>query len=239
MPTSITIEPPILGKPLTGVVIVHEVEKDYESIKKFVNKNMLKTFSRMFFLKPKSNEIECESISLVYECFAIINSKYHLEYYRNNRYMLNVDNEVVESIIFGHNLKPEIIKDKSGSQKQFVVESKERVIYKNNKQHAFDRKGRSINPKKIPSARTKENPIEFLQSYSTNVRHLDVSIPEILKKSIKKRPEDTEQIIDEHLEITSHVLIYTPIFEARCKNLKSNEIKIIPVSGVTGKIFRL
>jgi hypothetical protein len=237
--TSITIEPPILGKPSANVVIVHEVEKDYESIKNFVNKNMLKAFSRLFFLKPKSNEIECESISLVYECFAIINSKYHLEYYRNNRYMLNVDDKVTESIVHGHNLKPKKTKDKSGSKKQIEIECKERVLYKNQKQHAFDRKGRPVNPKKIPSARTKPEPIEFLQSYVTNVRHLEVSIPEILKKSIKNRPEDIEEIIDEHLEISSHVLIYTPIFEARCKNLKTNEIKIIPVSGVTGKIFGL
>lgn len=234
-----SIEPPVVGKPSAGVVLVHEVDKDYESIKKFVNKNMLKAFSRMFFLKPKSDEIECESISLVYECFASINSKYHLEYYRTSKYMFNVDDNVVESIIFGRNLKPERIKAKSGVKKHFVIEGKERVIFEDNKQHVFDRKGRPINPKIIPSARTKDNPIEFLQSYSTNVRHLDVSIPEILKKSIKKRPENIEQIIDEHLELTSHVLIYTPIFEARCKNLKSNEIKIIPVSGVTGKIFGL
>jgi hypothetical protein len=119
-----------------------------------------------------------------------------------------------------------------------VVEGKELVVHEITRQLAFDRKGRSINPQNIPSAKIETNPIEFLDSYSTNVRHLELSIPEFLTKKFE-RPEHVAQVIDEALEISSQVLIYTPIFEARCRNLKSNEIKILPVSGVTGKIFGL
>lgn len=231
------VKPTMLRKPSNNVVIVHKLEKDYKSIKKFIDKHMFKAFSRMLFMKPKSCEIECDSITLVYESFAIINMKYRLEFYRNRKYTFNVDDEVVESIFFGQSLKPITIEGKTGSHKQFVVESKELVVHENTRQVAFDRKGRSINPQNFPSARIESNPIEFLDSYSTNVRHLEVSIPEFLKKKFKKRPEDVAQVIDESLEISSQVLIYTPIFEARCRNLKSHEIKIIPVSGVTGKIF--
>lgn len=238
MSTSVAVKSPILRKPLKSVVIVQKVDKDYKSIENFVNKNMLKAFSKMFFLRPKSNEVECESINLCYESFLFLNVKYHLEYYRNRKYTFNVDNNVLETTIFDRVIEPVTI-EKSEARKEIVVEGKERVIHENTRQFALDRKGRSINLRNLPSAKNESDPIAFLDSYSTDVRHLEVSIPEILKKIVKKMPEDLAQVIKEYLEITSQTLIYTPVFEARCRNLKSHEIKIIPVSGVTGKIFSL
>jgi len=236
--TSVAVKSPILRKPLKSVVIVQKLDKDYKSIENFVNKNMLKAFSKMFFLRPKSNEVECESINLCYESFLFLNVKYHLEYYRNRKYTFNVDNNVVETTIFDRVIEPVTI-EKSEACKEIVVEGKELVIHENTRQFALDRKGRSINLRNLPSAKNESDPIAFLDSYSTDVRHLEVSIPEILKKIVKKMPEDLAQVIKEYLEITNQTLIYTPVFEARCRNLKSHEIKIIPVSGVTGKIFSL
>lgn len=238
MSTSVAVKSPILRKPLKSVVIVQKLDKDYKSIENFVNKNMLKAFSKMFFLRPKSNEVECESINLCYESFLFLNVKYHLEYYRNRKYTFNVDNNVVETTIFDRVIEPVTI-EKSEACKEIVVEGKELVIHENTRQFALDRKGRSINLRNLPSAKNESDPIAFLDSYSTDVRHLEVSIPEILKKIVKKMPEDLAQVIKEYLEITNQTLIYTPVFEARCRNLKSHEIKIIPVSGVTGKIFSL
>lgn len=239
MSTSTLIEEPIVVKPLKSTVIVQKVAKDYKSIKKVVDKNMVKTFSKIFFIRPKPHEIECESINLIYESFLIMNMKYHLEYYQNKKYTLNVDDNVVETTIFNHSLEPVKVEEKSGSHKQIIIESKEHVIHENTKQVALDRKGRLIDQKNLPSAQTEPDPIKFLDSYKTNVRHIEVSIPEILKKSIEKRPANIAQIINEQIEITNQILIFTPIFEARCKNLKSHEIKIIPVSAITGKIFAL
>jgi hypothetical protein len=236
--TSVAVKSPILRKPVKSVVIVQKLGKDYKSIENFVNKNMLKAFSKMFFLRPKSNEVECESINLCYESFLFLNVKYHLEYYRNRKYTFNVDNNVVETTIFDRVIEPVTI-EKSEARKEIVVEGKELVIHENTRQFALDRKGRSINLRNLPSAKNESDPIAFLDSYSTDVRHLEVSIPEILKKIVKKMPEDLAQVIKEYLEITNQTLIYTPVFEARCRNLKSHEIKIIPVSGVTGKIFSL
>jgi hypothetical protein len=238
LPTSVAVKSPILRKPVKSEVIVHKLGKDYKSIENFVNKNMLKAFSKMFFLRPKSNEVECESINLCYESFLFLNVKYHLEYYRNRKYTFNVDNNVVETTIFDRVIEPVTI-EKSEARKEIVVEGKELVIHENTRQFALDRKGRSINLRNLPSAKNESDPIAFLDSYSTDVRHLEVSIPEILKKIVKKMPEDLAQVIKEYLEITNQTLIYTPVFEARCRNLKSHEIKIIPISGVTGKIFSL
>jgi len=62
---------------------------------------------------------------------------------------------------------------------------------------------------------------------------------DILKKAAMKRPGNVSEVINENFQVTEQVLVYTPIYEARCRNLNSYEIKIIPVSGVMGKIFTL
>jgi len=237
--TSTLIEIPILVKPLKSVVIVQKVAKDYKLIKNIIDKKMVKTFSKMFFIKPKPDEIECESINLIYESFLITNIKYHLEYCQNKKYNINVDNNVVETTIFNHSLEPVNVEEKSGRQKQIIIQSKERVIHENTKQVAVDRRGRLINYKNFPTGQIEPNPVKFLDSYQTNVRHIELSIPEILNKSIEKRPANIAQIINEQIEVISQTLIYTPIFEARCRNFKSHEIKIISVSAITGKIFPL
>ena len=237
MSTSTIVREPAFLKPLKSEVVVHKVAKDYESIKKTVEKSMIKAFTKSIFKKPKRDDIECEEINLIYESFVISNIKYHLEYYRNKNYTINIDDNVVETVILDQTLEPKKVEDKSGSSKQLIIESKERLVQEKIKEVAFDRKGRGINHKNLPSAKIERNSIKFLDSYDTNARHIEVSISQILNNSIEKIPINIEQIIDEHIEIINQVLIYTPIFEARCVNHKSHEIKIIPISAVTGKIF--
>ena len=237
MSTSTIIKEPAFLKPTKSDVIVHKVAKDYKSIKTIVEKSMIKAFTKTIFRKPKNEDIECEEINLIYESFIISNIKYHIEYYRNKNYEINLDDNVVETTILGHTLKPTKQENKTESNKQLVIKSEERLVQEKTKEVAFDRKGRKINHKNLPSAKTEPDPIKFLDSYNANVRHITVSIPEILKNSIEKIPINNEQIIDEHMEIVNQVLIYTPIFEARCINHKSHEIKIISISAVTGKPF--
>ena len=236
---SVAADSPILRKPVKSEVIVQKLEKDYKSIESFVNKNMLKAFSKMFFLRPKSNEVECESIELCYESFLFLNVKYHLEYYRNRKYRFDVDDNVVETTIFDHVLEPVKVAGKSKACKEVVLDGKELVIYDNFRKFTLDRKGRSIDFKNLPSGKDESDPVAFLDSYGVNVRHLEVSIPEIIRRIVKRMPGDVVKVVDEYLEITNQTLVYSPVFEARVRNLKSHEIKIIPVSGVTGKIFSL
>jgi hypothetical protein len=165
--------------------------------------------------------------------------KYHLEYYRNRKYRFDVDDNVVETTIFDHVLEPVKVGGKSKAGKEVVLDGKELVIHENIRKFSLDRKGRSIDFKNLPSGKDELDPVAFLDSYGVNVRHLEVSIPEIMKRIIKRMPGDVVQVVDEYLEITNQTLVYTPVFEARVRNLKSHEIKIIPVSGVTGKIFSL
>jgi len=237
-------EEPTLKRPLKSLVQVHKISKDYETIKNIIEKNMIKAFSKMYFIKPKANEIECESVTLCYDSFLIANTKYHVEYYQNKKYNINVDDNITEVIIFNHSLEPKAVNGKKpgilkGTKNEIVIETKERVTHEIIKQLAFNRKGRIIDREKLPSAKSEPEPAKFLDSYDANVRHPEVSMWKIIKKAVLKRPPNVTQVINEIIEVTEQNLIYTPIYEARCRNLKSWEIKIIPVSGVTGKILSL
>ena len=232
-----------LKKPLKSIVLVQKISKDYNAIKNVIDKNMVKAFSKMHLFKPKANEIECESIQLCYDSFLIANAKYLIEYYQNKEYQIDLDENVAEVIVFDHNIKPEAINEKSGirkkTKKQIIIESKERVNLEITKQLALNRKGRIIDRNELPSATCEPDPIKFLDEYNTNVRHPEVYMWDILKREVMKRPPNVSEVINEKFQITEQVVIYTPVYEARCRNLNSQEIKIIPVSGVTGKIFAL
>jgi hypothetical protein len=230
-------------RPLKSIVLVQKVSKDYAAIKSVIEKNMVKTFSKMYFIKPKANEIECESIELCYDSFLIASTKYRIEYYQNKKYHIDLDENVDEVIVFDHSIKPRDSSEKSiignKSRKEIVIEGKERVNYESTGQFTINRKGRIIDREGLPSAACEPDPVKFLDKYDTNVRHPEVYMWDILKKAAVKRPANVSEVINEKFQVTEQVLVYTPIYEARCRNLNSYEIKIIPVSGVTGKIFTL
>lgn len=230
-------------KPLKSTVLVQKISKDYKAIKNIIDKNMLKTFSKMYFIKPKANEIECEAIELCYDSFLIANTKYNIEYYQIKKYHIDLAENIAEVIIFDHSIKPNDVTEKSRilkkPKKEIVIKGKERVNYEITKQLTINRKGRIIDRKELPSAPCEPDPVKFLDEYDTNVRHPEVYMWDILKKAVMKRPPNVSEVINEKFLVTEQVLVYTPIYEARCRNLNSYEIKIIPVSGVTGKIFSL
>jgi hypothetical protein len=230
-------------KALKHIVLVQKISKDYAAIKSIVDKNMVKTFSKMRFLKPKANEIECESIQIYYDSFLIANTKYVIDYYKKREYCIDLDDNVKEVLVFDQNIKPTIVEAKSGiktkPKKQIIIDSKERINLEISKQIALNRKGRIINRKDLPSAPCESDPIKFLDEYGLDVRHPEVNMWEILKKEVMKRPPDISEVIDENFQVTHQVLIFTPVYEARIINLSTHEIRIIPISGVTGKIFVL
>ena len=144
-----------LKKSLESQVQVHKISKDYKTIKNIIEKNMLKAFTKMYFIKPKANEIDLESITLYYDSFLIANTKYHIEYYQNKKYGINLDENVTEVIIFDHTLKPKTINGKEpmvlkGAKKEIIIESKERATHEITKKIALNRKGRIIDQKNYP-----------------------------------------------------------------------------------------
>jgi hypothetical protein len=158
-------------------LLVHKVMVDLEAVRNAIEKDKTRFFTKLGFLKPKHEEIECESVLLFYEPFLIAKTNYFLDYYENKTYRTKVGDNAAEVVVFGQTLKPKVMTQRvkgvlKRSHKEIVFDAQERVIHK-------------------------------------------------------------------VLEVTEHTVVYTPIYEARCRHLKTGEIKIIPISGVTGKMLSL
>ncbi|MCK4477713.1 hypothetical protein KAU88_04210 [Candidatus Bathyarchaeota archaeon] len=131
-----------------------------------------------------------------------------------------------EVIAFGQTLKPETMKEKGilkRPHKEVAFEVQERVIHKAAVHIALNRAGREIDPAKLPSASTRPEPKKALKELNDKIREPKVSpdiILDIIRKKTVKRPPDTGRIAKEVFEVTEHALVYTPIYEARCRRLK-------------------
>lgn len=225
-------------------LIVHKVAFDLEAASSIVEKDKAKFFAKLGIFKPKHEEIECEPVQLFYEPFIVAKAKYFLDYYRKKTYTIGIDEDASEVIVFGQTFKPEIVK--GGFLKRpynaIAFDAQERVIRRVTTRMALNRTGREINPTRLPSGPTEPEPEQALEEDSDRTRDLQISPDTILDKIRKRtarRPLDVSKIVQETLEVTEYAVVCTPIYEARCQRLKTGEIKILPISGVTGKALPL
>ena len=225
-------------------LIVNKIALDLEAAKNIVEKNRTKFFAKLGFFKPKHEEIECESVQLFYEPFIVAKANYLLDYYKKKTYTIKIDEEVSEVIAFGQTFKPEAVKEGilKRPYKAIAFDAQERVIHRAATHMALNRTGREIDPTRLPSGPTEPEPEKTLEKDSDRVRELKIS-PDIIldkiRKRTAKRPPEVGRIAEEAFEVTEYALVCTPIYEARCRRLKTGEIKIMPISGVTGKMLSL
>jgi hypothetical protein len=128
------------------------------------------------------------------------------------------------------------------SHKEITLDAQERIIQKASTQVGLNRTGREIDHARLPSAPTEPEPERFLKESGDKVRRFSASpdkIVNIVRERVAKRPANLGRIAKEIFEVTEYELVYTPIYEARCRNLKTGEIKIIPLSGITGEMLSL
>jgi hypothetical protein len=228
-------------------LIVHKIAIDLKITKEVVEKDKTGFFAKLGVLKPKREEIECESVLLFYEPFVVAKGNYFLDYYEKKTYRVKVGDEASEVVVFGQTLKPEFVKERvkgvlKRSHKEIVLDAQERIIHKTTAHITLNRTGREIDPTELPSAPAEPEPEKVLKECGDKARKLRFSpdsIIDVVRKRTVKRPPNIGRIAKEVFEVTEHAVVYTPIYEARCRHLKTREIKIIPISGVTNKMLSL
>jgi len=228
-------------------LIVHKIAIDLESARSVVEKDKTHFFSKLGFLKPKRDEIECESVLLFYEPFVVARAHYFLDYYKKKTYTIRVGDEVSEVIVFDQILEPKVVKERvkvilKRPHKEIVFDAQERVVHEVSAQIGLNRTGREVEYTKLPSAPAEPEPEKFLKESGDRVRRFSVSpdkIVDIVRERVANRPVNIGRIAKEVFEVTEYAVVYTPIYEARCRHLKTGEIKIIPLSGVTSEMLSL
>jgi len=137
------------------------------------------------------------------------------------------------------------IKDEGILKRPYRVitfEAQERAIHKAATCMALNKAGREIDPAGLPPSPTEPEPEKALTENNDRVRELKVSpdiiLDMILRRTVE-RPPDVTRIAKEMFEVTEYAVLCTPIYEARCRQLRTGEIKIIPISAVTGRMISL
>jgi hypothetical protein len=228
-------------------LIVHKIAIDLESARSVVEKDKTRFFSKLGFLKPKRDEIECESVLLFYEPFGVARAHYFLDYYKKKTYTIRVGDEVSEVIVFDQILEPKVVKERvkvilKRPHKEIVFDAQERVVHEVSTQIGLNRTGREVEYTKLPSAPAEPEPEKVLKESGDRVRRFSVSpdkIIDIVRERVANRPVNIGKIAKEVFEVTEYAVVYTPIYEGRCRHLKTGEIKIVPLSGVTSEMLSL
>jgi len=225
-------------------LVVHKIAFDIETAKNIVEKDKTKFFAKLSFFKPKHEDIECESVQLFYEPFIVAKANYFLDYYRKKIYTIKICEDVNEVIVFGQTFKPGTMEEGILKRpcKTISFDVQERVIHKTAAHMALNRMGREVNPTRLPSCSIELDPKGTLEKDMDRVKDLEFSSDIILGKIRKRtieRPPDVGRIAKEAFEVTEYALVCTPIYEARCRRLKTGETRIFQISGVTGKLLPL
>ena len=220
--------------------IVYKTLVDLSTVKLIGEREKVNLFTKMGIVKPRSKDIQLESLITIYEPFYTIKGRYYIDYYRKKLYHLDIEDDVKELLVFDRTLPPKTSKlgKIRGKEREIELEADQRIIKENSAYIILDRKGEEVELEKFPVAPSEENTEKILAEIKK--KKLEIT-PEktvdILKSRILSRPEDVARTQEEFFEVSDHTLVYIPIFLATYKRDKTKNKKTISVNGVTAEIL--
>jgi len=213
--------------------IVHEVNIDPAMIRISGEKLKLQLFTKYWFFKPKSDEIQFVDSEIYYEPFIIVNGKYFIDYYRKRTYHINVEPQVKEIVLLNNKFIPENM-NLNKKRKYIHIKAEERLTIENKAYMVLDKNGKKAVIEKVPSAPSSKYPRKVIKKYKIKELPKNFEV-NLLKSKIARRPKDLCKIIKELFEITERTIIYAPRLKLRYKHKKTNQEKILILDGITAK----
>ncbi len=210
--------------------IVYEAHIDPTVIRVSGEKLKKDLFTKFWFLKPKSEEVQFVSLEKYYEPYIVISGKYFLDYFRKCTYIFKVDPAVREVVLLDNKFVPETSK----SNKIVKLHGEERLI---NEAKAFlilDKNGQDSDAANVPSAPSEKKPEKVIEEFGIEElpENADVNF---IRGRIAKRPKDLCRIVEEIFEVTERSVIYTPRYKLLFRNVNTGEEKVLVLDGVTAK----
>lgn len=196
-------------------------------------------FTKLWFLKPRPEEVQSVSVEKYYEPYFLIDGDYAIDYYRKRYYTFNIDGKVREVVIFDKTLKPDLPKKFSKTPyNSITIEGEERLLYKNRACLILDEAGHEVDPKRVPSAPSEERPKKTLANLSETMERLKAAPNrdvDVLRSRIVRRPSNVERIVQELFAVSERSVIYVPVYKLAFKNVRTGEVKTVKIDGVTGR----
>ena len=213
--------------------IVYEAHIDPTVIRVSGEKLKQQLFMKYGLFKPKAEEIQFVSYDKYYEPYVVVSGKYFIDYYRKCTYLVKVDEEVKEVVLFEYKFLPEAS----------MANKKDRIIRINGEERltkeakaflVLDPKGKDAVLNRLPSAPSEKHPKDAIEKYGIQELEENADIG-FVRERIAKRPENLSRIVEEVFEISERSVIYTPRFKLLFRNLKTGEEKVLVLDGVTSE----
>lgn len=218
--------------------IVYETLVDPTVIKVASEKLKQELFTRYWFFKPKAEEIQFVSIDKYYEPYIVISGKYLIDYYRRCLYTVNVEDGVLEVILFNNKFVPKRPENSTTKDSGVIrLEGEERLTKEAKASFIFDRYGRDATLERLPSAPSEKNPKKIIAKFRIEEIPKNVEV-NFVRDRLVKRPQNIKRVVDEVFEVAERVVIYTPEFKIIYKNVKTGEEKALVFDGVTSERIR-
>ena len=222
--------------------IVYKTMVAESTLKLIGEKEKLKLFKKMPFLKRKPEDIQFESLERYYEPFITISGRYHVDYYRRRTYELEAEDDVSELVIFDHVLQPKTSTLAKVQRKGRTVEleADERVVREQSAYLVLDRKGLEITVEELPVAPAEQDPKAILAEAGEKVWSLDISpekAVETIRSRIVDRPRNAVRTSSETFEVTERTVVYVPLYQITYKRLDGSEVRSLLVNGVTSELI--
>jgi len=197
-----------------------------------------KFFTRLRFLKPKPEEIRLISIDKYYEPYVVVSGKYAIDYCRKHVYSVNVDKNAREVAFFDRKFKPEPLSQLPDGAQVIKLDGVEFFHHEDEASFVLDKIGREIDPEQLPCAPSEKLTVEELTKTGTKFEEVKISLEEeieFLRSRIANRPSDVGEVIREIFEVSERALIYCPMYQLVCRNVKTGKEAIVKIDGTTGK----
>ncbi len=214
--------------------IVYQTLMDPATVRIEGEKRKNKLFNRFLFKLNTPEEIEFVSIEKYYEPFIVVSGRYLIDYYRRCAYMVRVDKDAKEVVLFGHRIMPAETSYSYLSENNIRLEGEERIVKETRVFLILNRYGEDTKLSEFPSAPSEDSPQKIIKSFNLPAISSDVDL-ETARQRLVQHPVNINRIVNEELEIDQRSLVYTPRFRVKYKCSRIGEEACIEFDGVTLK----
>ena len=222
-------------------VIFFKSSFEIKTIRNRAEKIKNQMFKKYFFIKTKPEESKINTIDKYFEPYIVIDGKYSIDYSKNWKYQIKVDEEMQILKINNKNFEPNFLKNHpERSYKILELQGIGRYYHEERKRIIFDQKWNEVRLDILPYLPFEEEkqiiPNNTLNQQLTKDLEAKKEV-QILKSKIHQRPDHISKIYNESLKISERALVFKPMYKITATHIKTQKKVTFQIDGVNGKII--
>ena len=197
-------------------------------------------FKKFFFFKSKPEESKINTIDKYFEPYIVIDGKYNIDYSKNWKYSIKVDEEMQILKINNKNFEPNFLNNHPElSYRLLELRGIGRYYHEERKRIIFDQQWNEVRLDILPYLPFEEEKLQIPNNSIGQQLTKDLKAKKevlILKTKIFQRPENVSKIHNETLTVTERALVFKPMYKITATHTKTQKKVTFKIDGVNGKI---